>query len=92
MKKLAYTVFFGQVACIASEDHLSMKMYLGLVCSTLGLFMAVAFRLTISHVQNKIEIDDKLLDYELTSIEDYSISGNISQKLYEMFLEKTKPV
>ena len=40
--------------------------------------MAVAFRLTISHLQNKIEIDDKLLDYELVSIEDYSIAGNIS--------------
>ena len=75
---LAYTVFFGQVSCIASEDHLSTKMYLGLVCSTLGLFMAVAFRLTITHIQNKIEIDDKLLDYGLVSIEDYSITGNIS--------------
>ena len=54
--------------------------------------MAVAFRLTISHIQNSIEIDDKLLDYELVSIEDYSITGNISQNMYEMFLEKTKPV
>ena len=52
--------------------------------------MCVFFRFTITHLQNRQKIDDKLLDIELISIEDYSVRGKISKDLYEHVMKKTE--
>ena len=66
-------------------------MYLGLVCSTIGLFIVISFRFTITHMTNMQEINIKLLDHELVSIEDYSVKGEIDKDMYHMALQKTNP-
>ena len=66
-------------------------MYLGLVCSTIGLFIVISFRFTITHMTNMQEINNKLLDHELVSIEDYSVKGEIDKDMYHMALQKTNP-
>ena len=52
--------------------------------------MCVFFRFTITHLQNRQKIDDKLLDIDLISIEDYSVRGKISKDLYEHVMKKTE--
>ena len=59
-------------------------------CAMIGLFMCVFFRFTITHLQNRQKIDDKLLDIDLISIEDYTVRGKITTDLYENALMKTK--
>ena len=63
---------------------------MGLFCAMIGLFMCVFFRFTITHLQNRQKIDDKLLDIDLISIEDYTVRGKITTDLYENALMKTK--
>ena len=50
--------------------------------------MCVYFRLTLIHAKNQQSIGDIELDYELVSIEDYSISGKISPKLYKRTIDR----
>ena len=40
---------------------------------------------------NMQEINIKLLDHELVSIEDYSVKGEIDKDMYHMALQKTNP-
>ena len=40
---------------------------------------------------NNQEIDNKLIDQELITIEDYSVKGEIEKDLYMMALKKTNP-
>ena len=84
------TIFFAQVACEAPSDYLEEKSYWGLFNAVIGLFMCVFFRFTITHLQNRQKIDDKLLDIDLISIEDYSVRGKISKDLYEHVMKKTE--
>lgn len=58
-------------------------MYWALACSTVGLFMCVIFRLTITYIGTLNLINEKLLDYDLVSIEDYSVKGKINKDFYE---------
>lgn len=44
--------------------------------------MCVIFRLTITYIGTLNLIDEKLLDYDLVSIDDYSIKGRVSKDLY----------
>ena len=87
----ANSLFFAQVGCTADEEFLHHKMSHALVCSCIGLLMCMYFRFTITHVQSSIKIDDKLLDYDLVSIEDYSVTGKISRRFYDRVVEMTKP-
>ena len=52
--------------------------------------MCIFFRLTITHLQNRQKIDEKLLDIDLVSIEDYTVRGKITKELYEYALKKTE--
>ena len=49
--------------------------------------MCVYWRFTVTHKQSEMLIDEKLLDLDLISIEDYSIRGRITNELYEKALE-----
>ena len=76
-------IFFAQVSCEALESDLVLKRNLALVCSCIGLFMCIYFRFTMLHIDSRINLDEKLFDYELISIEDYSVRGRISKALYD---------
>ena len=78
------------MSCEAPEDELGVKRSWGLICSTIGVFMCVAFKFTMTLTKNVVRIDHARLDYDLVSIEDYSVRGRISKKFYHDVLEKTK--
>lgn len=67
------------------------KRYVGLLCSTIGLFMCIIYRINISQIETELVIDNKLLDHELVSIEDYSIRGKISRDFYDLVVNHLKP-
>ena len=71
---------------MADESYLKVKMYWGLACSSIGLFICLFFRFTITEIETLNAIDSKLLDYELVSIEDYSVKGRISKDFYNYVL------
>ena len=58
------------------------KMYWGLACSSIGLFMCLFFRFSMTHMGTMNVIDSKLLDFDLVSVEDYSVTGRISKDFY----------
>ena len=45
--------------------------------------MCIYWRITVTHKQAEMTIDEKLLDLDLISIEDYSVRGSITPALYE---------
>lgn len=67
------------------------KRYVGLLCSTIGLFMCIIYRINVSQIETELAIDDHLLDHELVSIEDYSIRGKISREFYDLVVNRMKP-
>ena len=57
----------------------------------IGLAGCLIYRLKIVMSENELRINDKLLDYELISIDDYSVKGPISESFYKDVVEATKP-
>ena len=53
--------------------------------SCLGLLACMSFYLTTQYIRNVDIIDDKLTDLKLVTASDYTITGQISQSLYESF-------
>ena len=75
------------MSCVTSSDHLHTKMYLGLVCSTIGLIIVIVFTCYVNHMTNKINKKN----HNLISIEDYSVKVEIEKEMYHMALKKTTP-
>ena len=59
--------------------------------ATIGVTICLIYRFKIERMENELRIDDKLLDYELVSIDNYSIMGSISETFYKDVIEATKP-
>lgn len=53
--------------------------------------MCVMFTMTIKYIGTLNVINEKLLDYELVSIDDYSIKGRVSKELYEQVIRQEQP-
>ena len=83
-------MLYAQISCTATEEFLQTKMYWGLACSSLGALMCLFFRFTMTYLSRQTTIDRKLLDYELVTIEKYSVTGKISPELYKEVIEKTE--
>jgi len=66
-------------------------MYSGLVCSTIGLFLCIFYKLCMRHHFAQNAIQEKRLSFDLVSIEDYSVTGKISKNLYNQVTSKTEP-
>jgi|Transcript_10779 hypothetical protein len=79
--------FFAQVGCTARDgdhgDYMNVKRYVGLLVATIGVFMCVYYTFTMVKLENEHRINSKLLDYELVSIEDYSVRGKVNRGFYE---------
>ena len=50
--------------------------------ATIGVTICLIYHFKIERIENELRIDDKLLDYELLSIDNYSIMGFISETFY----------
>ena len=69
-----HTVFFSQVACTTEPKALvGSKNKWGLFVTTLGLLMVIIYRLRLRRIENELKIEEKIMDYSLTSIDDYTI-------------------
>ena len=66
------------------------KRFVGLGVATFGVFMCIFFRFTMTRVKNELQIQDKKLDFDLVSIEDYTISGKIDKTFYCKVLRLTE--
>ena len=90
----ADTVFFAQVACTAlggdRGEYMQKKRYLGLLESVIGLLICVVFKLTIESFKTQLSINEKVLDYELVSIEDYAVTGSIKEEFYRHALTQAQ--
>ena len=79
-------MLFSQVGCkINGGDEGSLmwrKRLIGLGLASLGIYMCIFFRFTMTRVQNELKIAAKALDLDLVSIEDYTISGKIDKAFY----------
>lgn len=62
------------------------KRLIGLGLASLGIYMCIFFRFTMTRVQNELKIAAKALDLDLVSIEDYTISGKIDKAFYQKAL------
>ena len=62
---------------------MSLKRNLGLLVAIIGVFMCLYFTITMDKIDNIHKIEEKLLDYDLVSIEDYSVRGNIPRNVYD---------
>ena len=65
------------------------KNSIGVFVTLLGLTICLVFRLMITRLESELQIEDKLLDYELISIDDYTVNGYISQRFYNDVIEAT---
>ena len=52
--------------------------------------MCIYFRFTITRIYNDLKYEEKILDLELVSVEDYTITGIIPSDLYELILRQTE--
>ena len=91
------TVFFAQVSCQSEGGNRGLymwqKRFLGLLLATIGVFICIYARLTITHISSNLIIEEKLLDYALVSIEDYSVTARISKDFYQdVIREKLDPL
>lgn len=60
-----------------------MKRYLGLFIATIGVFMAIYFRFTMTYIQRALSLRVASLEYDHVAIEDYSVSGRIKRSFYD---------
>ena len=67
------------------------KRYLGLLVATIGVFMCIYYTFTMRRIEQEHKINSMLLDYDLVSIEDYSIRGKVKKGFYEQAMKETEP-
>ena len=70
---------------------MTLKRYMGLLVATIGVFMCIYYTFTMRRIENEHKIDSAILDYNLVSIEDYSIRGKISRAFYDQAMLDTEP-
>lgn len=66
--------------------QMRMKQW-GLFLALIGALMCQIYRLTIGHIEAFLRIDDKIADYELISIEDYTVDAKIPPGFYQSVLK-----
>ncbi len=69
---------------------MTSKREFGLLVAVIGLFMCIFFRFTITYMQNELDFEEKMLDHQLVSVDDYTITGSIPKDLYQRILRQTE--
>ena len=81
------TIFFAQVSCQAEGgddgEYMWKKRFIGLMVTTIGVFMCIYGRTTFLYIYSMLTIEEKLLDHDLVSIEDYTMTARVSRDLYD---------
>ena len=86
-----HTVFFSQVACTTEPKNLvGSKNKWGMFVTTLGLLMVIVYRLRLRRIENELKIEEKIMDYSLSSIDDYTIECKIDSDFYHEVIKITE--
>ena len=86
------TVFYTQVSCkSSSQEFFDRKNNWGLINAIIGVYICISFWLSINHAANKLKIDDKLNDYQLVKLTEYTVCGHISKDFYHEVIAQTEP-
>ena len=72
------------------ENVVGSKNKWGLFVSTLGLLMVIIYRLRLRRIENELMIEEKIMDYSLSSIDDYTIECKIDSEFYHEVIKMTK--
>jgi len=65
-----------------------VKRYLGLFIATIGVFMAIYFRFTMTYIQRALSLRVASLEYDRVAIEDYSVTGTIKRNFYDRVVKE----
>ena len=86
------TIIFAQVACTQQGGEIGynmwVKRYLGLFIATIGVFMAIYFRFTMTYIQRALSLRVASLEYDHVAIEDYSVTGKIKRSFYDRVVKQ----
>lgn len=54
-----------------------------MLVAVLGLLICLIFWIRINRISNELKINEKMLDYQLVKIDDYTVCGRISKEFYD---------
>ena len=78
-------VLFAQGGCKMTEDDLVSKRLWGLAVAMLGTFIVLFLRIKLGFIKKLDEINEKIYDQKLITIEDYTVKFTITQTMFEKF-------
>ena len=78
-------VLFAQVGCKMTEDGLVAKRLWGLAIGCLGTCIVLFLRIKIGFIKTLDEINEKLYDQNLITIEDYTVLFTVTSTMFEKF-------
>lgn len=81
------TLLFAQVSCTQTEEMLEKKSEWGLAAACIGLLICLFFSITIRSFLTLDEINEKLLDLELVTVDDYTVQCRLKPRIYDEFLK-----
>ena len=81
-------VLFAQVGCKMTDDGLVSKRLWGLAIGCLGTCIVLFLRIKLGFIKTMDEINEKLYDHELITIEDYTVMFKITNTMFEKFKKK----
>lgn len=76
---------FVQIACESNTSQLDSKNSWGLATACVGLLMVAIFYFALRKIFAESKIEAKLVSYEENSIQDYTVEGEITEKLFQLF-------
>ena len=76
---------YAQVECNQPKATLQAKNTWGLAVACLGFLIVMVYRATLEYIRSTNQINDKLIDMKLITVDDYSTESKISKKLFEKF-------
>ena len=81
-KKTNGQFVFLQASCNSTDSGLDSKRLWGLLAAMFGVLMLVIFAFSLRYIYAEATIDTALDDMDKTELTDFTVEGNISDKLY----------
>lgn len=83
MRDMLY--LYAQVECTQSKATLQAKNAWGLAVACLGILTVFVYRATLEYIRSYNQINDRLIDLKLITVDDYSTESKIPRLLFEKF-------
>lgn len=76
---------FAQVACTQSADYFDTKNALAYVSASIGIVMMAIFSVAIRKMIREDKLNDKILDMQLVTVDDYTTQTRLDPKIFDDF-------